>query len=200
MQRDFLARLAGPVMQCPSCTRHFFGERAAPRAAPRKGPRRFRRRFLGMGPDYARAPDASTEWYHGAVAKPNPNIYPVDRFTPGHAAMGFMLGLWGMPWYLAFGSSVTFELLENFVLKPAFPRIFPVGKTDAFVNASFDTVAWMTGWGLGKAIPGPEAPVWGGRRLWPEHRSASLAFSGTRARGRVGPRRISVRTYGAKRN
>lgn len=89
-----------------------------------------------------------------------PNIDPVDRFTAGHGAMGFMLGLWGMPWYWALGTSVAFELLENLVFKPAFPRVFPVGKPDTLINASFDTGAWMTGWAVGRAIPGDGAKMW----------------------------------------
>ncbi len=124
-----------------------------------------------------------------------PNIDPVDRFTVGHAAFGVMLGLWGMPWYMALGSSVTFELVENFILKPSFPKLFPVGKRDSLVNATFYTAAWMAGWGLGKAIPGQGADFWPGAKA----RSVS-PVSGIGGRGRVGLRRNSARMYGARRN
>jgi len=92
------------------------------------------------------------------------NVDPVDRFTVGHGAMGLMLGLWGMPWYTALASSVVFELVENYVLKPAMPSLFPVGGPDTLANATLDTAAWMAGWGIGRAIPGPRdeqtARIW----------------------------------------
>jgi hypothetical protein len=83
------------------------------------------------------------------------NIAAVDRFTLGHGAVGFCLGLWRMPWYSALAASVVFEIVENFVLKPAIPALFPVGTRDSFANATMDTVAWMAGWGAGHAIPAP---------------------------------------------
>lgn len=95
------------------------------------------------------------------------NVSPVDRFTVGHGAMGLMLGLWGMPWYAALGTSVVFELAENYLLKPAMPGLFPVGKKDTFANAATDTAAWMAGYGIGRAFPVPrdEIPgIWRKRR------------------------------------
>ena len=83
-----------------------------------------------------------------------PNIDPVDRYTLGHGAFGFMLGLWGMPWYAALGTSIAFEIVENAILKPWLgKRVFPVGKIDSPVNMAFDVGAWMAGWGAGKAVP-----------------------------------------------
>lgn len=91
------------------------------------------------------------------------NVDPVDRFTLGHGAVGLMLGLWGMPWYAALGTSVVFEVLENCLFKPALPGLFPVGKRDTLANSGADTAAWMVGWSLGRAIPRPPDEV---PRIW----------------------------------
>ena len=88
-----------------------------------------------------------------------PNVDPIDRYTWGHGAVGFCLGLWGMPWWAALGTSVAFEVVENFVLKPALPSIFPVGSRDTLANATVDTAAWMAGYGLGRAIPAPKTEI-----------------------------------------
>lgn len=92
-----------------------------------------------------------------------PNVDPVDKFTLGHAAFGFMLGLWGAPWWAALVGTLGFELIENFVLKPAIPQIFPVGRPDTFANSTCDSLAWMSGWGAARLMFRDEseyAPIW----------------------------------------
>lgn len=94
---------------------------------------------------------------------PTKPIDPVDRFTIGHGMVGFCLGLWGMPWWTTLTSTIAFELVENLILKPAFPRIFPVGQPDTFANAAVDSAAWMSGWGLARAMfrdHNERAPIW----------------------------------------
>lgn len=90
-------------------------------------------------------------------------VEPVDRFTIGHGMIGFCLGLWGVPWWVALTSTIGFELIENFVLKPNLPRIFPVGTRDTLANSTFDSIAWMGGWAAARGIFHAEAdraPVW----------------------------------------
>lgn len=90
-------------------------------------------------------------------------VPPLDRFTVGHGMIGFCLGLWGVPWWVALTSTLAFELIENFALKPHVPRIFPVGTPDTFANAAFDVTAWMGGWAMARAMFPAEherAPIW----------------------------------------
>jgi hypothetical protein len=96
-------------------------------------------------------------------AQTSPRVPPIDRFTIGHGMVGFLLGLWGVPWWVALTSSVTFEIVENFILKPYVPQIFPVGIPDTFANSAFDVTAWMGGWAVARgAFPAPHerAPIW----------------------------------------
>lgn len=75
--------------------------------------------------------------------------------------VGYCLGLWGMPWWLALTSTIGFELLENFVLKPGLPTLFPAGKRDSLANSTADAGAWMAGWALATAMfPADHAPIW----------------------------------------
>ena len=89
------------------------------------------------------------------------NKTAIDRFTLGHAMVGFLLGLWGMKTWQAGTAAVAFEGVENYVLKPAFPQLFPVGEPDSLANAAVDVAAWMGGFALAKAIyRGYPAPLW----------------------------------------
>lgn len=71
----------------------------------------------------------------------------IDRFTAGHAAFGVLLGLGRVPWWVALGLAVGWEIVEN-PLKDRFPKLFPHPSHDAPVNATFDVLAVMTGWTL----------------------------------------------------
>jgi hypothetical protein len=73
--------------------------------------------------------------------------------------LGFVLGLWGMPWYLALGTTLAFELVED-GLKRVAPGVFPVGKPDTWANSLTDSAAWMAGWGLAQALPPEPARIW----------------------------------------
>lgn len=87
-------------------------------------------------------------------------VQPVDRFTAAHAALGFSLGLWGAPWWVALLSTLGFELVED-GLKRIAPGVFPVGDPDTWSNSILDSAAWMAGWGIGRAIPNPDVPdIW----------------------------------------
>lgn len=91
-----------------------------------------------------------------------PRVHPVDRFTAAHAALGFTLGIWGTPWWVALLSTLGFELIED-GLKRVTPGLFPVGAPDPWLNSFFDSAAWMAGWGLAQAFPQePKAPIWRG--------------------------------------
>jgi len=106
---------------------------------------------------------------------------PVDTYTFGHGLVGVLLGMWRMPWYGALGTSIAFELFENFVLKPGLPQMFPVGTRDTLVNSALDTTAWMAGYGFGRLIPGPTPKMWAS----PLSRDVrGLAFRGRRSGSR----------------
>jgi hypothetical protein len=93
----------------------------------------------------------------GAVAP----VPPVDRYTVAHGMLGYVLGIWGAPWWVALGSTLAFEFIENSIKKVA-PRLFPVGTPDTWTNSLLDSGAWMTGWAVARALPLKEerAPIW----------------------------------------
>lgn len=87
------------------------------------------------------------------------NGAPVDRFTIGHAAVGVIMGLKGMPFWAAATVAIGWELIEN-PLKDRFPDMFPVPTHDTFENAAFDAMAMMAGWGAMQAFrPIPPSPI-----------------------------------------
>jgi hypothetical protein len=83
---------------------------------------------------------------------PNDPIHLVDRYTLGHAMLGFLAGLRGVPWYATLGVAIAWELVEN-PLKRALPQVFPVAIPDTIENASLDLVATMAGYGVAKLLP-----------------------------------------------
>lgn len=85
---------------------------------------------------------------------------PVDRYTVGHAMLGYLLGLWGAPWWIALGVSVGFEAIEN-PLKRRVPGLFPEGSQDTLADSSADVAAWMAGYGLAKVLYRDKVPaIW----------------------------------------
>jgi hypothetical protein len=94
----------------------------------------------------------------GASA-PGGEVQPLDRYTIAHGALGFVLGLWGAPWWAALGATLAFELVED-SLKRAAPSLFPVGLPDTWANSLLDSAAWMAGWGLAQAVPPEPARMW----------------------------------------
>lgn len=91
----------------------------------------------------------------------------VDRYTIGHAAFGVMMGLGRVPWWGALTVAVGWEFLER-ILKDHVPALFPDSTQDTLVNASFDAIAIMLGWGAMQVLP-PPAQV-GGAPLIRRHR------------------------------
>lgn len=84
---------------------------------------------------------------------PDDPIQHVDRFTAGHAMVGFLLGLWGkVPWWGALGASVAWELAEV-PLKKYAPALFPQAIPDTIENSLLDVAAWMSGYGAAQLLP-----------------------------------------------
>lgn len=84
---------------------------------------------------------------------PNDPIRPVDRFTLGHALVGFLGGLHpGVPWYGILGFAIAWEIVEN-PLKRAVPQMFPAAIPDTLENATLDIAAMMAGYGLARLLP-----------------------------------------------
>jgi hypothetical protein len=95
-----------------------------------------------------------------AFGRTQVGVEPVDRYTAAHGALGFVLGVWGAPWWVALGSTLLFELCED-ALKRAAPSLFPVAAPDTWANSILDSAAWMAGWGVGRALPDPKpARMW----------------------------------------
>lgn len=82
------------------------------------------------------------------------NHGPVDRWTLGHIGVGWGLGLFRAPWWVALGVALGWELIENPMKKHVFRTM--VGSTqDTFVNSAIDVAALMAGWGMIMALPPP---------------------------------------------
>jgi len=83
---------------------------------------------------------------------PNDPIRPVDRFTLGHAMVGFLASLAGVPWWGTLGFAIGWEIVEN-PLKRAVPGVFPQAIPDTLENAALDVAAMMAGFGAARLIP-----------------------------------------------
>jgi len=75
------------------------------------------------------------------------NGAPVDRFTLGHALVGYLYGVAGLSVPLAFALAVAWELAER-PLKRAHPEAFPHASQDSVPNALLDVVAVMVGYAV----------------------------------------------------
>lgn len=84
---------------------------------------------------------------------------PVDRYTVAHGMLGYVFGLWGAPWYVALGTSLLFEFVED-GLKRVAPSVFPDATPDTWANSLLDTTAWMAGWGVAQAVGPDPAKMW----------------------------------------
>lgn len=73
------------------------------------------------------------------------NVAAVDRYTSHHAGLGVLMAKLGASWWMTLGSSIAWELLENY-FKRTHPQLFPYSSEDSFANASFDTLAVMLGY------------------------------------------------------
>lgn len=79
------------------------------------------------------------------------NKEAVDAFTLAHIAFGALLGVIGVPWWVAAGFAVGWELLER-PLKATTPAMFPNASQDSFANASFDALGMFGGWALARGV------------------------------------------------
>ncbi len=75
-----------------------------------------------------------------------------DRFTVGHAAVGVILGLVRVPWWVALGTAVGWEIIER-PLKRHVPQMFPHATQDSLPNALVDVAAMVLGWGAMSLFP-----------------------------------------------
>ena len=75
------------------------------------------------------------------------DYHTIDRFTAAHFAVGAVMGALRAPWWLAVGSAVAWELVED-PLKRARPDLFYQPTIDTPDNAVVDAAAWVLGWGL----------------------------------------------------
>lgn len=81
------------------------------------------------------------------------NKAPVDRWTWAHGGVGAAYGLAKFPWWAALALGVGFELAE-IELKKRVPIIFPDALQDTPANATFDVIAVMLGWAVGRKLRG----------------------------------------------
>jgi hypothetical protein len=86
------------------------------------------------------------------------NKAPVDRYTAGHFAVGFSLGLARFPWWAALLTTIAWELSEN-TLKRYVPRAFPAPTQDTLANSALDSVAFMAGWAATKLFGPVPTPI-----------------------------------------
>lgn len=75
------------------------------------------------------------------------NKKPLDRFTVGHAAFGYLLAGARVPNLMAIGTIVGWEIVERY-MKRERPEWFPNPSQDTFLNASFDIMAALSGYYL----------------------------------------------------
>jgi hypothetical protein len=75
----------------------------------------------------------------------------VDRFTLGHASVGVIYGLAGLPWWGAVALAVAWEVAEN-PLKDWFPAAFPDSCHDTYANGAVDAGSVMLGYLGGRAL------------------------------------------------
>ncbi len=79
------------------------------------------------------------------------NHSAIDRWTLGHAGVGLLYGVLKVPWWAATILAVGWEVVER-PLKRNIPRMFPHASQDTFMNALFDVIAVMVGWGAGRLL------------------------------------------------
>lgn len=84
-------------------------------------------------------------------ARAGVNKEAVDAFTLAHIAFGALLGIIGVPWWVAAGFAVGWELLER-PMKATTPQMFPVSSQDSFANAAFDAVGMFGGWAAARGV------------------------------------------------
>jgi len=75
------------------------------------------------------------------------DFHTVDRYTFAHMGVGALMGLARAPWWLAVGSAVLWEFVEN-PLKDAYPEAFHQRTKDTMGNSVVDAAAWVLGWGV----------------------------------------------------
>jgi hypothetical protein len=83
------------------------------------------------------------------------NYHPFDRWTIGHLGVGVWFGLLRAPWWATLAAAIAWEIVE----RPLKDRLFTpmVGSTqDTTVNAVFDVIAWMAGYGAMMMLPPPK--------------------------------------------
>jgi hypothetical protein len=80
--------------------------------------------------------------------------HTIDRYTPAHAAVGFVMGIARAPWWLAVSTAVGWEVVES-RLKQARPDLFHQPTEDTPENAVVDAAAWILGWGVGYRLTDP---------------------------------------------
>ncbi len=73
----------------------------------------------------------------------------IDRWTTGHASVGVLYGVTKMPWWVALGLAIAWEVIEN-PLKDRYPDFFPDSMHDSSPNAVVDAAAVMVGYFLGR--------------------------------------------------
>ena len=69
----------------------------------------------------------------------------VDRFSIVHAAVGAVLEASGVPAWLAIGSHIAFEAVEN-SLKDAASELWPDARPDAMANHLGDVASFTAGY------------------------------------------------------
>ncbi len=105
----------------------------------------------------------SSQALHGLSGPANQDA--IDRYTIGHVALGTMLGLASVPWWVTLGQAVLWELVET-PLKRRLPQVFPVATPDSFANSFFDVAGCMAGWAAMRMLPpGPTPDIWLGGRF-----------------------------------
>ena len=74
------------------------------------------------------------------------NMELFDRFSICHAGAGVVAGSVGIGLIPLLAYHTVFELLENYVLKQQYSKVFPFSSTDSKINMLGDTIAVVVGW------------------------------------------------------
>lgn len=125
------------------------------------------------------------------------NQAALDRFTSAHAGVGVTMGAMGLPWWVALGLTIGWELAENF-LKDRKPHLFPYSSHDSVDNSAADMAAVVVGFVVTRHMMRRGLTPAGQAALHAAVGSTLGAFAGSGTLGLLGKLRHGEREEGAR--